>query len=46
MKKKVDKHNPFAALQNVKLPEDAKKAPPPPPKPPAPPPKPTSDNPY
>lgn len=31
MKKKVDKHNPFAALQNVKLPEDAKKAPPPPP---------------
>ncbi len=34
-KKKVDKHNPFAALEKVKLPvtEDAKKAPPAPPKP-------------
>ena len=33
MKKKVDKHSPFAALEKLKLPEDAKKAPPPPPKP-------------
>ena len=32
-KKKVDKHSPFAALEKLKLPDDAKKAPAPPPKP-------------